>query len=296
MSTKSRLDALYLRAPEVVFNDTDRLVLMSDCHRGVGNWGDNFQLNQNLFFAALMHYYRNCFQYIELGDGDELWENRKMKQIIQTHSHAFWLMSQFYREGRLHMLYGNHDRRKQSARFTEGCLNSYYCDGSDCMMELFPGIKVLEALKLRYSTTGQELFLVHGHQGDLMNDTLWGFSRFLVRHVWRRLELMGVLDPTSAAKNYHRKKKTEKRLSAWADENKLLLVAGHTHRPVLPNPGEGRYLNDGSCVHPRCITALEIEKGMVTLVKWCVMTRPDRTMYVGREALAGPVVLRQYID
>lgn len=296
MSTKSRLDALYQGASELLFDDSSRLVLMSDCHRGVGNWGDNFQPNQNLFFAALSYYYQRCFHYIELGDGDELWENRSMKQIIRTHSHAFWLMSQFYQQGRMHMLYGNHDKKKKSPRFLHGSCSRYYCESSGCFEKLFPDLKALEALKLKHRVNGQELLLVHGHQGDLMNDRFWGASRFLVRYVWRRLELMGFLDPTSAAKNYRLGKRTEKKLAKWAQENHTLLIAGHTHRPVLPEPGEGLYLNDGSCVHPRCITALEIEGGKIRLVKWSVMTREDRSMYVGRETLAGPVGLRQYID
>ena len=33
------------------------------------------------------------FTYIELGDGDELWENRSMKQIIEAHGDVFSLLS-----------------------------------------------------------------------------------------------------------------------------------------------------------------------------------------------------------
>ena len=45
------------------------------------------------------------------------------------------------------------------------------------------------------------------------------------------------------------------------------------------------YCNTGCCVHPRCITALEIENGRITLVKWSVLTKPDKTLYVGLPAL-----------
>ena len=70
---------------------------MSDCHRGNGSWGDNFLNNQNLFFAALYYYYENGYSYIELGDGEELWENRQITDIINAHSDAYWLMSMFYK-------------------------------------------------------------------------------------------------------------------------------------------------------------------------------------------------------
>lgn len=296
MSTASRLDRVYREAERISFDENSRFVLMSDCHRGVGNYGDNFLDNSYLMFAALEYYGDRRFTYIELGDGDELWENSKMKTIIQIHSHIFWQLSCFYSRGRFYMLYGNHDRVKEKRRFMKQTCERYYCDSKDDMQELFPGMEAREGLVLKEAGTGNELFLVHGHQGDLLNDTLWRLARFLVRHVWRKLELWGTHDPTSAAKNYTKKKNTEKRLSAWAEENKVLLVAGHTHRPVLPKPGESYYLNDGSCVHPRCITALEIQDGDITLVKWCVEAGRTGRLYVGREILEGPYRISEYFE
>lgn len=294
MSTGSRLSRLYGEADRICFDYSTKIVLMSDCHRGTGNWGDNFLNNQNLFFAALNFYHDRQFTYVELGDGDELWENRKLQNIIQVHSNAFWLMSSLYRQGRFYMLYGNHDRKKQNRKYMLSQCDKYYCESMDCNQDLFPGMTAREGLVLQEKESGNTILLAHGHQGDLMNDTLWRFTRFLVRYVWRKLELAGFHDPTSTAKNYRRKKRTEKALSKWAVENHTMLIAGHTHRPTLPEPGQGMYVNDGSCVHPRCITAIEIENGSLTLVKWSVMTRPDRTMYVGREVLEGPHRIRDY--
>ena len=74
-----------------------------------------------------------------------------------------------------------------------------------------------------------------------------------------------------------------------------MLITGHTHRPIFPSPGECPYFNDGSCVHPRCITGLEIENNGICLVKWAVATRADRTLYIEREVLEGPVPLAAYI-
>ena len=142
--------------------------------------------------------------------------------------------------------------------------------------------------------SGHEILLVHGHQGDLLNDTLWPLARFLVRYLWRPLEMLGIYDPTSAARNYKKRKKTELRLDRWAEEHQIMVIAGHTHRPVLPKPGKSLYLNDGSCVHPRCITALEIENGAITLVKWSVMVRHGRQLSVEREALEGPVSIHRF--
>ena len=77
VSTPKRLDEIYRHAQEIPFDSDSKLILMSDCHRGQGNAGDNFLANQTVCFGALQYYYQNGFTYIELGDGDELWENRQ---------------------------------------------------------------------------------------------------------------------------------------------------------------------------------------------------------------------------
>ena len=106
---EKRLDKSFRDAPVLPLYPHSKLVLFSDCHRGVGNSNDNFLKNQHLYFAALRHYYDSDFIYIELGDGDELWENRSLAAIREIHSNVFWLLSLFAREDRLYMLYGNHD-------------------------------------------------------------------------------------------------------------------------------------------------------------------------------------------
>lgn len=292
--TDKKLEKAYENALCIPIHMGSRIVLMSDCHRGVGNWGDNFQANQNLFFAALQYYNRRNFIYIELGDGDELWENRDLREIIRIHSNQFWIMSEFYRDCRFYMLYGNHDRKKAKEKYFKLKCNSYYCEAEEDEKNLFPDMKVQEAIRLQETCSGLELFLVHGHQGDFWNDTLWKITRFLVRYLWRPLELAGCNDPTSAAKNYRKKEKIELRLAEWAKKHKTLLVAGHTHRPVFSKPGEGYYFNDGSCVHPRCITALELERGTISLVKWSMKVREDNTVYIGRDLLEGPASLMEY--
>ena len=81
MSTRSRLDEIFRSAPVLPFDDGSKLVIMSDCHRGDGSWIDNFAHNQNIFYAALRHYFDNGFTYIENGDGDELWKFRCLADI-----------------------------------------------------------------------------------------------------------------------------------------------------------------------------------------------------------------------
>lgn len=291
MSTASRLNHAFEHAPILPFSRSSKFVLMSDCHRGVGSSSDNFLKNQHLYFAALKHYYQQGFTYIELGDGDELWENRSMKNIIDIHSNVFWLFSLFHRENRLYLIYGNHDIIKKKKHYTEKQCDTYFCTDSQKPQPLFPSLTFHEALILCPEGIPEHaIYLTHGHQASLLNSTFWPLAQFLVRYVWSPLENLGVLDPTSAAKNYSVKKKCETRLSQWATENQHLLITGHTHRPVLPEE-PSYYYNTGSCVHPRCITCIEIEHCRLSLVKWSMSARADSTLYVAREVLSGPICL-----
>ncbi|MDE6760437.1 MAG: serine/threonine protein phosphatase [Lachnospiraceae bacterium] len=291
MSTSNRLNHAFTNALELPLGANTKYVLVSDCHRGVGTSSDNFLKNQHLYFAALKHYYHNGFSYIELGDGDELWENRNMESIIEVHSDVFWLFSLFYKENRLYMIYGNHDMIKKKKRYSKKKCGSYFCTESQKKQPLFPNLTFHEGIILRSSKApSKALYLTHGHQASLLNSTFWPLSQFFVRYFWRPLENFGVLDPTSAAKNYHVKHKTEERLNKWATDCQKTLITGHTHRPVLPEE-PAYYYNTGSCVHPRCITCIEIENCSLTLVKWSMSSKADSTLYVAREVLSGPVQL-----
>ena len=296
MPASKRLSEVLEKSVQLQFNDYSKIVLMSDCHRGDGGWSDNFSNNQNLFFAALTYYYERGYTYIELGDGDELWENRNIETIINTHSDCFWLMSQFYRVGRFYMLYGNHDIVKRDIKFSKTNCDSFFCDSINSRLALFPDIEVKEGISLVYEKTGDRILLTHGHQADILNDTFWILSRFLVRYLWRPLDLIGIRDPTSAAKNDGRKNTVEKRLYEYAEKNNQMIITGHTHHPVFPKAGEPPYFNDGSCVHPRCITSIEISNGAISLVKWATMIKQDRSLYVGRETLEAPVKLMNYFN
>ncbi len=288
---KKRIDRAYESAPVLKVNDCSRIVIMSDIHRGCGNLADDFGKNQNVFYAALKSYNRLEYTYIELGDGDELWENRHISQIKAVHGDVFQLLAQFYRDRRLWLLYGNHDMEKKC----KPALLDTYCDAvTNRYMPLFPGAVVHESLRLLYEPVQKEFLLMHGHQVDFLNDTLWRLARFLVRYVWRQLELVGVNDPTSAAKNYKVKMMIEKRLMQWADDHDTPVIAGHTHRPVFPEPSQGKYFNDGCCVHPWNITAIEIAHGTISLVKWGHKTRDDGTVYIGRDVIAGPNRISEY--
>lgn len=294
MNNLERISKVFESAEEIPFDDSSRLILMSDIHRGDGGWADDFSKNQNLYFAALTHYYNENYTYIEIGDGDELWKNKKLSDIITVHSHVFWLLSKFFNEGRLHLIFGNHDMVKNDNNFAKNNLYQYFDEREKKNLPLFENITLHEGLVLRHSVTNQKIFLIHGHQVSFIDYEMWKVSRFLVRYLWRPLESFGFNDPTSTAKNYNKKDAVERKLIEWVTREKHMLIAGHTHRPMFPEVGEPKYFNDGSSVHPRCITGIEITGGYITLVKWDVKTKNDGTLFIAREILAGPRKLKDY--
>ena len=288
MSTFDRLTEVYKSSIEIPFNNSSKIVLISDCHRGDGGWIDNFTHNQHLYYAALKYYYSNKFTYIDLGDSDELWKNKSFSDISNVYIDIFRVLHDFYKENRFYMIFGNHDIVKRDPVFAKQNLQRYYDNHTDTYEPLFENIKVHEGIILKHSETGTKLFLVHGHQGDLIDDVFWQLGRFFVRHFWRRLEYFGFKDITSAAKNNAKKKKVERKIIEWATKNNQITVVGHTHRPTCSPNEEMLYFNDGSCVHPTCITCIELVNSELTLVKWNLRSKEDRTLYVNRQEIAVP--------
>ncbi|WP_179375210.1 metallophosphoesterase family protein [Winogradskyella wichelsiae] len=295
MSSKTRLDRAYKYAKRLKFDDSSKLILFSDCHRGDNSFADDFANNRNIYFHALRHYYLEGFSYCEIGDGDELWENLSFESIFNAHKNIYMLMKQFHDKNRLHMIWGNHDMVYRDPKYVEKHLYSFFDPKTGKDEDLFCDIKYHEGIVLEHSETNQELFLTHGHQADWWNYTFWKWSRFLVRVLWKPLNVMGIADPTTPAKNYTELIKIEKRTKQWIIENNnLITIVGHTHRPRFPEPGEIAYFNDGSCVHPRSITGLEIENGMISLIKWQVITSEDGNLKIDRFLLEGPTKLADY--
>jgi predicted phosphodiesterase len=295
MSSSKRISRAYETARRISFDNDSKFIIFSDCHRGDNSFADDFANNRNIYFHALQDYYKKGFTYCELGDGDELWENMFFKDVFEAHKNVFELMKLFYAEGRLYRLVGNHDMVYSHPRFVEKNLFTYFDKITGKDAPLFPDISFTEGLVLEHEKTGQELFMMHGHQADWMNYVGWKFNRLMVRILWRQLQIFGIGDPTSPGRNYKNLIKVERRTKRWIiQNNNLFTIMGHTHRPRFPEPGDIAFFNDGSCIHPRCITGLEIENGEISLIKWLIATSEDGTLKVIRVLLEGPQKLIDY--
>ena len=120
-----QIDRAFQDARLLSLADHPRLVLFSDCHRGIGTGNDSFLNNKPLCEAALNYYDAQKFTCIELGDGDELWENRRIADIAEIHGDIFAKLADFAADGRLFLLWGNHDRVKSSPRFRPASGTTY---------------------------------------------------------------------------------------------------------------------------------------------------------------------------
>lgn len=183
------------------------------------------------------------------------------------------------------MLYGNHDIVKQK------------CGA------FFDDFSVYEGLILESQELPSNLCITHGHQADLLNSVFWRLARFLFRYLWSPLERLGFTNPTSAAKNDKKKDKLEKCYIDYARNNSCLFLAGHTHRATLGNT-YSPYYNCGSCVHPKCITCIELCGYNICLVKQHASSEksehfgnlyaqcpPIYPIYIKREVLASENLL-----
>ncbi|GAA4763063.1 MULTISPECIES: metallophosphoesterase [Flavobacterium] len=298
LSSKDRLDQAYKNAIRIPFDDNYKFILFSDCHRSDGSYADDFANNRNIFFHALSQYYKNGFHYIELGDGDELWENLFFKEVFESNKNVYLLLQKFYLENRLNMIWGNHDMIFRNPDVVKRNFSEYFDMNLGQDVPLMPGLKYHESIILEHKDTKQELFLIHGHQADFMNYVGWKINQFLVRILWKPLQIWGIKDPTSPAKNYVELIKVERRIKKWIlENNNKITITGHTHRPRFskPNDSQANYFNDGSCVHPRSITGIEIENGEIALIKWFIDTRDDGTLQIVKEYLERPKALKDYI-
>jgi membrane protein DedA with SNARE-associated domain/UDP-2,3-diacylglucosamine pyrophosphatase LpxH len=268
---QERLDQVLETAAEIPFDDTSKIVLLSDVHRGDKSAGDEFAPNEALFTHALRHYYRDGFTYIELGDGDDVWQAGRFGAIREAYPRVFELLRQFRKQNRLHRIMGNHEIQGRGAQKDD--------------------LAAEEGLVLRHRRTGQRLFVVHGHQMDVWCDQLAWIGRPAARLIYAVLNLLGfktgaVSAPSSQAKTYkvsHASKVFMARLSRWyknqqekltqhwvewARNKRQLVIAGHTHLPRFATDRREPYFNTGCCVNPGYLTGIEIRNGYISLVKW----------------------------
>ncbi|MGL5379581.1 metallophosphoesterase [Clostridium sp.] len=293
------LDNVYEKSNEVEIDNNSKLVFISDVHRGDGTYYDSLLPNKNIYKTAISYYFRNGFTYVEVGDGDELWKNKNFNDIAYIYEDIFKILNKFKEKNRLYIIYGNHDIIKKNENFyikEYRALRKIGADYGKEFLKFIKDLKFYEGIRFNYLKINESFLVTHGHQVDFINSTLWRYSRFLVRYVWKFLNgIAGFKDPTSPARNNIKGDKVDKKLEKYARESQRMIICGHTHNSRMPGKYEPPYFNDGCCVLPFAMTCIEIEKGKISLVKWSVEAQENGVLWVKRKAISAAQSLEEYL-
>lgn len=104
----------------------------------------------------------------------------------------------------------------------------------------------------------------------------------------------GIRNPSSPVKNVTKRHKIEKNFNKWIRKNKVALICGHTHRFKYPKEYDLPYFNTGCCIYPTIITAIELTKGQIQLVRWKVKVDDEGRLNVEREIMRGPEPIEKF--
>ncbi|MEM8861897.1 MAG: metallophosphoesterase [Chloroflexota bacterium] len=205
-------------------NSNHKYILFSDQHKGAGDRADEFRKCKETYMAALKHYRDAGFTLILMGDVEELWEQR-FKKVEEAYQDVLELEGSFP-AGHYFRLWGNHD---------DDWMHPWAVDRH--LAKYMPTSAVFEGIRFEVENDAEHLgtiLLVHGHQGTLASDKFRLLSRFAVR-IYRYIQRLTGIGTMTPAEDVCLRSKQDNEMYDWAHrqcELDLILIAGHTHRPV----------------------------------------------------------------
>lgn len=268
----------------------DKFIIFSDHHKGNKDHGDDFAGNEPNYLAALDYYLLNKFTYINLGDAEELWKYSP-KEVISKNITALRSEAKFQQLNnpsedvcKYYKTFGNHDLTWKNKLDVD----IWFKDIFTLPLPVWEGI----VLKTTVDQKELSIFLTHGHQGDKMSDNN-ALSTWMVAHIWRPLQRYLQINVNTPAKDFTLRDKHNIMMHEWSSRRQnLLLITGHTHKPVFasglysdhPNntvndtkivaaekhsTRKPSYFNSGCCCYnDGDITGIEIAGGKISLIKW----------------------------
>ena len=204
--------------------NTQKIIVFSDQHKGAKNAADDFAVCEKNYVAALSHYFNESFYFINLGDGEELWENN-IFQVKKYNKPSFEKEQLFIQQHRFVKIFGNHDLYWANDPLAWVQLESIYGE----KIPIYEGCILTTTLNER----AFQIYLTHGHQGDLQSDGN-AFSKFFVANIWGPLQGLLDINPNTPAFNDQLKSLHNTLMYEWSSaEKNVLLITGHTHQPVF---------------------------------------------------------------
>jgi len=234
--------------------ENSRIIIFSDQHRGAKNGADDFMKAETAYLAALDHYFENKFQFISLGDAEELWENT-LNQVKKNNTVTFETEKRFILKDKFFKVFGNHDLYWDNSPIASQQLKAIYGK----KLRVFEGIIIEKDNKevhiqkkrtnnpfsifktkpdaddetLPIASCPLTIFLTHGHQGDASSDGNW-FSKFFVANIWAPLQSYLRINFNTPAYDEDLKTAHNLIMYEWSAKYKrLVLITGHTHQPVF---------------------------------------------------------------
>lgn len=234
--------------------ENSRIIIFSDQHRGAKNGADDFMKAETAYLAALDYYFENKFQYVSLGDSEELWENTLM-QVKKHNTITFEAEKKFILKDRFFKVFGNHDLYWDNSPIAAQQLKAIYGK----KLRVFEGVilekdnkentRQMKTVSKPFSFLNQKpngddetlpiancpltIFLTHGHQGDASSDGNW-FSKFFVANIWAPLQSYLRINFNTPAYDEDLKTAHNLMMYEWSAKYKsLVLITGHTHQPVF---------------------------------------------------------------
>lgn len=261
-----------------LFMDTakDKFIIFSDQHKGNRDSADDFANNEPNYIAALSYYHQQHFSFINLGDSEELWKYTAA-EVLPANEKAFAAEAAF-QPNNYYKTFGNHDILWKNKIDSERLLKKYFA----MPLPVYEGI----LLKTVMGSETLTVFCTHGHQGDKLSDNN-SLSTWMVAHIWAPIQRYLQINVNTPSKDNSLRNKHNKLMYEWSSNRKnLLLVTGHTHKPVFAsgkyseklshkiedsngNTIKPSYFNTGCCCfNDGDITGIEIADGHIRLIKW----------------------------
>jgi predicted phosphodiesterase len=201
-----------------------KFIIFSDQHKGARDGADDFRLAENNYVTALRYYLENDFTLIGLGDCEELWEN-KSDVVMAKNQADLQLEAQFLQRDRYYRVFGNHDLEWKY----EWQRNLYLKKVFGKKLKVYEGI----LLTTQYKEREFCIFLTHGHQGDKKSDGNW-FSTWVVAAIWTPIQRYLEISINSTSDSFELVDKHNIIMYEWSEQQQdLLFISGHTHKPVF---------------------------------------------------------------
>jgi len=201
-----------------------KFIILSDQHKGARDDADDFKGADNNYMTALQYYFDHGFSFINLGDCEELWENKPDIAVAKNKA-ELELEYRFLEQKRYYRVFGNHDLQWKFDLPRNTWLEPSFHDA----------LTIYEGLILRTTLNNRQysVFLTHGHQGDKRSDGN-DFSTWVVASIWTPMQRFLDINVNSISDSFELVDHHNIIMYEWSVLQKdLIFISGHTHKPVF---------------------------------------------------------------